>query len=221
MAFICDSDHPPPPMPSWATAVNYVTPSAGEGAAVSLVPHANPDELGTQREPRTVPKGRLDSQDAILGFLMSSPRGYMPVNELPWTPLTVPALLRRPLLLRWSLLLWWSILVRRLPDLRCRPVLWRPVLWSRSGLRRSLNRWPLLWRPLRGRLGRRKPIRRPPGLVCGRSVLRRTVPRRPRLHRLDRRPPSVGRRTITRLIDGPVIPRLVYPGRLYPGRLTG
>ncbi len=41
---------------------------------------------------------------------------------------------------------------------------------------------------------------------CGRSVLRRTVARRPRLHRLNRRPAAIGRRTIARLIDRPIIP---------------
>ncbi len=58
---------------------------------------------------------------------------------------------------------------------------------------------------MRCRLGRRQSIR-PPGLVTRRSILRRAIPRRSRLHRLDRRPAPVGRRTIPRLIDRPVIP---------------
>ena len=45
-----------------------------------------------------------------------------------------------------------------------------------------------------------------PGLTRRRSILRWTIPRRSRLHRLNRWPTSIRRRTIPRLIDRPVIP---------------
>ena len=133
-------------------------------------------------------------------------------NLLAWTPLAVPALLRRSLLVRGSA--WGPILVGR------RPVLWRwprrcrrPVAAASAVALAAILRWPL-----RRGFGRWQPVRRR-GLGCGWSVLRRTVTWRPRLYRLDRRRAAVGR-TIAWLIDRPIVARRPVVARPVIRRIT-